>query len=70
MSPALAAVLLALGVVGAFVSGLIGVGGAIVMIPLLLYAPPLLGFPALDVKSVAAMRSSAWLSAAHGGRPK
>jgi uncharacterized membrane protein YfcA len=45
VSPVLAAVLLALGVVGAFVSGLVGVGGAIVMIPLLLYGPPLLGLP-------------------------
>jgi uncharacterized protein len=48
-----AAVLFVLGAVGAFVSGLIGVGGAIVMIPLLLYVPPLLGVGALDIKSVA-----------------
>jgi hypothetical protein len=50
-----AAVLFVLGAVGAFVSGLIGVGGAIVMIPLLLYVPPLLGVGALDIKSVAAI---------------
>lgn len=55
MSIALAVVLLVLGAVGAFVSGLVGVGGAIVMIPLLLYVPPLLGVAALDVKSVAAI---------------
>jgi uncharacterized membrane protein YfcA len=48
-------VLFVLGVVGAFVSGLIGVGGAIVMIPLLLYVPPLLGAGQLDVKAVAAI---------------
>jgi uncharacterized membrane protein YfcA len=48
-------VLVVLGVIGAFVSGLIGVGGAIVMIPLLLYVPPLLGVAALDVRSVAAI---------------
>jgi uncharacterized protein len=47
--------LLVLGVVGAFVSGLIGVGGAIVMIPLLLYVPPLLDIGRLDVKAVAAI---------------
>jgi uncharacterized membrane protein YfcA len=41
-----------LGVFGAFVSGLLGVGGAIVMIPLLLYVPPLLHVGSLDVKSV------------------
>lgn len=44
-----------LGLIGAFVSGLTGVGGAIVMIPLLLYVPPLLGVGHLDVKAVAAI---------------
>ncbi|TMQ20080.1 MAG: sulfite exporter TauE/SafE family protein, partial [Candidatus Rokuibacteriota bacterium] len=34
-------VLVALSLGGAFVSGLVGVGGAVVMIPLLLYVPPL-----------------------------
>jgi uncharacterized protein len=48
-----AATLAALGLGGAFVSGLLGVGGAIVMIPLLLYVPPLLGAGALDMKAVA-----------------
>jgi uncharacterized membrane protein YfcA len=48
-------VLFLLGMVGAFISGLVGVGGAIVMIPLLLYAPPLLGLGRLDVKAVAAI---------------
>ena len=55
MSLLFSGVLLLLGVVGAFVSGLVGVGGAIVMIPLLLYVPPLLGVGALDVKAVAAI---------------
>lgn len=55
MSLAFAAVLFVLGAVGAFVSGLLGVGGAIVMIPLLLYVPPLLGVGALDIKTVAAI---------------
>ena len=50
-----AAVLFVLGAVGAFISGLLGVGGAIVMIPLLLYGPPLLGVGMLDVRSVAAI---------------
>jgi uncharacterized membrane protein YfcA len=48
-------VLVALSLAGAFVSGLVGVGGAIVMIPLLLYAPPLVGVGRLDVKTVAAV---------------
>jgi hypothetical protein len=41
--------------VGAFCAGLLGVGGAIVMIPLLLYVEPALGVGALDVKTVAAV---------------
>jgi uncharacterized protein len=55
VSLAFAAVLFVLGAVGAFVSGLVGVGGAIVMIPLLLYGPPLLGVGMLDIKTVAAI---------------
>ncbi len=49
------ALFLFLAAVGAFVgflSGLLGIGGGIVMFPLLLYVPPLLGFAAIDVKSV------------------
>jgi len=49
---AFALTLVVLGGVGAFVAGLLGVGGAIVMIPLLLYVPPLLHVGSLDVKSV------------------
>jgi len=44
-----------LGFAGALISGLLGVGGAILMIPLLLYTPPWLGFPPLDVQTVAAI---------------
>lgn len=55
MTLALGSTLLALGTAGAFVAGLLGVGGAVVMIPLLLYAPPLLGVGRLDMKSVAAI---------------
>ena len=35
-----------------FLSGLLGIGGGIVMFPLLLYVPPFLGFGVLDVKSI------------------
>ncbi len=55
MNVAFLLTLLGLGVSGAFVAGLLGVGGAIVMIPLLLYVPPSLGVGALDVKSVTAV---------------
>jgi len=35
-----------------FLSGLLGIGGGIVMFPLLLYVPPLFGLPGIDVKSI------------------
>ena len=44
--------LLAVGASVGFLSGLLGIGGGIVMFPLLLYVPPLLGFHTVDVKSV------------------
>lgn len=50
-----AALLLFLALVGVcvgFLSGLLGIGGGIVMFPVLLYAPPLLGLGAIDVKSI------------------
>jgi uncharacterized membrane protein YfcA len=50
---AFVAALGALGLGGAFISGLLGVGGAIVMIPLLLYVPPALEVGVLDMKEVA-----------------
>ena len=53
MTLELAGVLAGLGFTGAFVSGLVGGGGAIVMIPLLYYVPPLLAAGSLDIKAVA-----------------
>ncbi|MCL5023872.1 MAG: sulfite exporter TauE/SafE family protein [Nitrospirae bacterium] len=35
-----------------FCSGLLGIGGGIIMFPFLLYLPPLFGLPAIDVKSI------------------
>lgn len=35
-----------------FLSGLLGIGGGIVMFPLLLYAPPFLGLGSIDIKSI------------------
>ncbi len=48
-------------------AGLLGVGGALVMIPLLLYVPPRLGLGALDVKSVVAVTMVQVLVAACSG---
>jgi len=48
----LAVTLVGLGFLGAFFSGLLGIGGALVMFPLLLYVPPLLGVGGLAVRDV------------------
>jgi hypothetical protein len=61
------ATLAVLGLAGAFVAGLLGVGGAIVMIPLLLYGPPLLGVGALDVRAVAGVTMAQVFAAAVSG---
>lgn len=67
MTLAFAVTLLALGLLGAFVAGLLGVGGAIVMIPLLLYVPPLLDVGRLDMKSVAGVTMTQVLVATASG---
>ncbi|HEV8641817.1 MAG TPA: sulfite exporter TauE/SafE family protein [Methylomirabilota bacterium] len=67
MTLVFAVTLVGLGVLGAFIAGLLGVGGALVMIPLLLYVPPLLGVGALDVKAVAAVTMAQVFVAALSG---
>ncbi|HLB24900.1 MAG TPA: sulfite exporter TauE/SafE family protein [Nitrospirota bacterium] len=59
--------LVLLGLGGGFLSGLLGLGGAIFMIPLLLYVPPLLGVGRLDMKEVAAVSMVQVLSASISG---
>jgi hypothetical protein len=56
-----------LGLGGGFLSGLLGLGGAVFMIPLLLYVPPMMGFPGLDMKQVAAISMVQVLSASLSG---
>lgn len=51
----LLATLFVLGIIGGFFSGLLGIGGGIVMVPLLLYVPSLLGLGVFDMKIVAGM---------------
>lgn len=48
-------VLFVLGLFGGFLSGLLGLGGAIIMIPLMLVVPKLLGVGALSMKTVAGL---------------
>jgi uncharacterized membrane protein YfcA len=61
--PTLEITLFVLASCGAFVSGLVGVGGAIVMIPLLYYVPPLLGTGALPIQAVAGLSMTQVLAA-------
>jgi len=44
--------LLLVGASVGFLSGLLGIGGGIVMFPLLLYVTPFLGFSGIDIKSI------------------
>jgi len=49
------ALLIMLGLVGGFSAGLLGLGGALVLAPLLLAAPPLLGMDGFSMRQVAAI---------------
>ncbi len=44
-----------LGCITGFLSGLVGIGGGIIMAPLLLYIPPLFGFEPFSMKEVAGL---------------
>ncbi|MCK9418979.1 MAG: sulfite exporter TauE/SafE family protein [Nitrospirae bacterium] len=52
MDAAFTLFLLLVGASVGFLSGLLGIGGGIVMFPLLLYVTPFLGFSGIDVKSI------------------
>jgi len=47
--------LLLLGLVGGTLSGLLGIGGGLVIVPLLLYAPLWLGFGEVDIRTASAV---------------
>lgn len=55
MDLSLGALLVTLGGAAGLVAGLLGIGGGILMVPLLLYVPPLFGHPAMGMKAVAGM---------------
>lgn len=55
MTIELAIILLVLGLTGGFFSGWLGIGGGIIMAPLLLYVPTWLGVGTIDMKTVAGL---------------
>lgn len=59
--------LFVLSIIGGFLSGLLGVGGAVILIPLLLTVPPLTGAGTLDMKQVAGISIVQVLAASLAG---
>lgn len=55
MIPEFWEVLFMLGLAVGFCSGLLGIGGGILMVPALLYVPPLLGLPSMDMKMISGL---------------
>lgn len=47
--------LFAIGFIGSFISGMVGIGGSIIKYPMLLYIPPALGFIAFTAQEVSAV---------------
>ena len=56
-----------LGLAGSFMSGLVGIGGAIINYPMLLYIPPLLGFDGFSAHTAAGVVAAQVLVASFGG---
>lgn len=52
---------------GSFISGLVGIGGTVIKYPMLLYIPPLLGFPAYSAHEVSGISAVQILFSALGG---
>lgn len=53
MYPTFSITIFILGLIGGFFSGLLGIGGGIIMVPLLLYIPPFLGQSTINMKIIA-----------------
>ncbi|MDQ0197987.1 sulfite exporter TauE/SafE family protein [Neobacillus ginsengisoli] len=60
-------VLFLIGFIGSFISGMVGIGGAIVNFPMLLYIPPLLGFTAFTAHQVSGISAVQVFFATIGG---
>lgn len=67
MDAGLYGTLFSLGLLGGFLSGLLGIGGGIIMVPLLLYVPPALHVGALTMKTVAGITSAQSFAGALAG---
>ena len=59
--------ILIIGLIGSFISGMIGIGGSIVKYPLLLYIPPLLGVASFTAHQVSGISAVQVLFAASAG---
>ncbi|GLV14937.1 UPF0721 transmembrane protein [Alicyclobacillus hesperidum] len=59
--------ILLIGLVGSFISGMLGIGGSIVKYPMLLYIPPLLGVAAFTAHQVSGISAVQVLFAASSG---
>jgi uncharacterized membrane protein YfcA len=55
VSVAFLLVLVALGLVGGTLSGLLGIGGGLVIVPMLLYVPQWLGYGEIDIRTASAV---------------
>ena len=60
-------VLFLVGIIGSFISGMVGIGGAIVNFPMLLFIPPLLGFTAFTAHEVSGISAVQVFFATIGG---
>lgn len=67
IEPGLAVLILAVGFAISCLSGLLGIGGGIVMAPALLYLPPAFGLPSLDMRQVAGLTITQGLFACLSG---
>lgn len=59
--------LFAIGFIGSFISGMVGIGGSIIKYPMLLYIPPALGFAAFTAQEVSAVSAAQVFFAALAG---
>jgi uncharacterized protein len=67
MSLGLAVTLFLIGLIGAFISGMLGIGGAIISFPMLLYIPALLGFATFTAHEVSGISTVQVLFASLSG---